>query len=243
MKHVLLLEDDPNLGFVLKEHLELHGFSVTLCTNGVDGLASYYKQSYVLCLVDVMMPKKDGFTFAREVRAKDQQTPIIFLTAKSLKEDRIEGLRIGADDYVTKPFSMEELILRISAVLKRSTGTDSSDDTTTVFRLGTYTFDSGRQILERNGAEQKLTGKEAELLRMLCVHVNRTLERDVALKTIWGDNSYFNGRSMDVFVSKLRKYLQEDKGIEVLNVHGKGYKLVISGQENERVKSKNVKGG
>ncbi|MFN0159366.1 MAG: response regulator transcription factor [Bacteroidota bacterium] len=229
MKHILLLEDDPNLGFVLKEHLELHGYVVSLCTNGVDGLAQYYKQSYLLCLVDVMMPKKDGFTFAREVRAKDQQTPIIFLTAKSLKEDRIEGLRIGADDYVTKPFSMEELILRITAVLKRSVSTDSPDENQTVFQLGMYTFDSDRQVLGRNGAEQKLTGKEAELLRMLCVHMNRTLERDVALKTIWGDDSYFNGRSMDVFVSKLRKYLQEDKGIELLNVHGKGYKLVVSG--------------
>jgi two-component system, OmpR family, response regulator len=222
---ILLLEDDKNLGFILKEHLELNGFDATLCTNGIDGLSSYQKGGYALCLVDIMMPKKDGFAFAREIRMQDQDIPLIFLTAKALKEDRIEGFKIGCDDYVTKPFSMEELLLRIQAVLKRSA--PASGPIPTSFSVGKYRFDFDKQILEIDGSSQKLTTKEAELLRLLCLNMNRTLEREVALRTIWNDDSYFNGRSMDVFISRLRKYFSGDPKIEIINVHGKGFKLVV----------------
>ena len=227
MKTVLLLEDDPNLGFILKEQLEMNGYIVHLHGNGVDGIAAHHKDAYDLCLVDVMMPKKDGFTFAREVRAKDQSTPIIFLTAKSLKEDRIEGFKVGCDDYITKPFSMEELMLRVQAVLRRSAKPVEPEPLQAQFNIGKYTFDYERQVLTYRSDEQKLTGKEADLLRMLCLNLNRTLERDVALKAIWGEDSYFNGRSMDVFISKLRKYLQRDSNVEIMSVHGKGFKLVV----------------
>lgn len=224
---ILLLEDDTNLGFVLKEHLELNNFAVTHCSNGVEGLAAYHNNRFVLALVDIMMPKKDGFTFAREIRAHDQATPIIFLTAKSLKEDKIEGFKIGCDDYITKPFSMEELLLRIQAVLKRSAAPNDSPALPARFTIGKYEFDYDKQILQNNGKQQKLTTKEADLLRLLCLNMNRTLERDVALKSVWQDDSYFTGRSMDVFVSRLRKYFQDDARVEIINVHGKGFKLVV----------------
>ena len=228
-KTLLVLEDDPNLGFILQENLQLRGYETTLCTNGEEGLQAYRAGGFDLCLVDVMMPKKDGFTFAREVRKDDDQTPIIFLTAKSMKEDRIEGFRIGGDDYVTKPFSMEELSLRIQAVLKRSglpKSVAEKDNEQAQFSIGEYLFDFSRQLLERKGKKQKLTGREAELLRLLCLSENRILERSYALKTIWGDDSYFNGRSMDVFVSKLRRYLKNDSCVQILNIHGRGYKIV-----------------
>ena len=226
-QRVLLLEDDTNLGFILKEHLELNGFAVDLCINGVDGLAAYRNHSFDLALVDVMMPKKDGFSFAREVRAHDQTLPIIFLTAKSLKEDRIEGFRIGGDDYVTKPFSMEELLLRIRAVLRRTVDGGPSAQVPTHFSIGKYEFDYSKQTLRIDGRQQKLTTKEADLLRLLCLNMNDTLERDVALKTVWEDDSYFTSRSMDVFISKLRKYLQDDDSVAILNVHGKGFRLTV----------------
>ena len=224
-QNVLLLEDDTNLGFILKEHLELNGYAVALCTDGVEGLAAYRSRAFDLALVDVMMPRKDGFSFAREVRAQDRMMPIIFLTAKSLREDKIEGFTIGGDDYVTKPFSMEELLLRIRAVLRRSTEAGTPAQTPTRFTIGKYEFDYARQILQINGRQQKLTTKEAELLRLLCLHMNSTLERDVALKAVWEDDSYFTSRSMDVFISRLRRYLKEDHSVEILNVHGKGFRL------------------
>ncbi len=232
-KKILLLEDDPNLGFMLQENLELRGYEVKLCTNGDDGMKAYSAAHFDLCLVDVMMPKKDGFTFAREVRERDQQTPLIFLTAKSLKEDRIEGLKIGADDYITKPFSMEELALRIQAVLKRSVASPNYSHDGITFTIGNYLFDYERQTLQiKNSTSRrqktKLTAKEADLLKMLCLHLNATLERELALKQIWGDDSYFNARSMDVFISRLRSYLKSDSRIEILNVHGKGFKLVLN---------------
>ena len=226
-QRILLLEDDPNLGFILQEQLELHGYEVTLCVNGVEGTGAYRKGGYALCLVDVMMPKKDGFTFARELRSDNDGVPVIFLTAKSLKEDRIEGFRAGGDDYVTKPFSMEELILRIQAVLKRSKGAVSTPGGAKQFMIGSYSLDCDRQILKRNGKQQHLTPKESDLLRLLCLHMNRTLEREVALKSVWGDDSYFTGRSMDVFVSRLRRYLKADPRIEIMNIHAKGFKLVV----------------
>ncbi|RPH37580.1 DNA-binding response regulator [bacterium] len=224
---ILLLEDDANLGFILQEHLELEGYSVTLCTNGEEGSKAARKGRYDLCLVDVMMPKKDGFAFAREIRKTDQQTPLIFLTAKSLKEDRIEGFKIGCDDYVTKPFSMEELMLRIRAVLTRAKPAVETEAVAGPFTIGKYVFDHERQLLQFKEEKKKLTSREADLLRLLCVHLNGVLERDEALRILWGNDSFFNGRSMDVFISRLRKYLQRDKNVEILNVHGKGFKLVV----------------
>jgi DNA-binding response OmpR family regulator len=228
---VLLLEDDANLGFILQEHLQMQGYAVTLCTNGVDGLKALRAGGLQLCLVDVMMPRMDGFTFARELRRGDQRTPIIFLTAKSLKEDRIDGFKIGCDDYVTKPFSMEELMLRIQAVLRRSRGEgDAGSPAPDRFTIGAFTFDVARRLLRSAGGERKLTSREAELLRLLCLHRNRVLERELALKSIWGSDSFFNGRSMDVFISRLRRYLGEDPRLAIMNVHGKGFKLIDEGQ-------------
>ena len=229
---VLLLEDDPNLGVILKEHLELNGFNAVLCGNGDDGMSAWRQGQFDLCLVDVMMPRKDGFTFAREVRQHDQSVPIVFLTAKSLKEDRIEGFRIGGDDYVTKPFSMEELLLRIRAVLKRSGSERRNQSATKEFSIGSFTFVYATRTLQRNGRTRKLTAREAELLRLLCLHLNDTLDRTSTLKQLWGDDSYFNGRSMDVFVSRLRGYLKADRDVELLNVHGRGVKLVVSTPED-----------
>lgn len=224
---ILLLEDDANLGFILQEHLELEKYSITLCTNGDDGLKAFRSCAYDLCLVDVMMPKKDGFAFAREVRKTDQRTPLIFLTAKSLKEDRIEGFKIGCDDYVTKPFSMEELMLRVRAVLKRSKPAAEPESAVGPVPIGKYVFNRELQTLQFKDEKKKLTSREADLLALLCTHMNNVLERDEALRSLWGSDSFFNGRSMDVFISRLRKYLQRDKNVEILNVHGKGFKLIV----------------
>jgi DNA-binding response OmpR family regulator len=224
---ILLLEDDLNLGLMLQEHLELIGFSVHRVTDGEQGLTALKERPADLCVVDVMMPRKDGFTFVRELRQGDNHTPVIFLTARGMKEDRIEGFKIGADDYVTKPFSAEELALRIKAVLRRTMGQTDSVSAPAPITLGRYTFDGDRHILEGPYSTQKLTSREAELLQLLCDHINRTLDRSVALKALWGDDNYFNGRSMDVFISRLRRRFQDDTSVEILNVHGKGYRLVV----------------
>lgn len=224
---ILLIEDDVNLGFIIQENLELQGFYVELCSDGEEGYKTFLSKNFDLCLIDVMLPKKDGFTVAQEIRKIDQEIPIIFLTAKSLKEDRIHGFKIGADDYITKPFSTEELVLRIQAVLRRSKKVTSTDSDQNIFKIGTYQFDYNKQTLQINQSEQKLTHKEAELLRLLCLHKNHILDRNVALNLIWKDNSFYNSRSMDVYISKLRKYLSKDEQIEILNVHGKGFKLAI----------------
>jgi len=227
-KHkILLVEDDPNLGFLIQENLEMQGYAVKLCRDGEAGLSAYQEESFDLCLLDVMLPKKDGFVLATEIRGHSQRIPIIFLTAKSLKEDRIEGFKLGGDDYITKPFSLEELVLRIQAVLKRSAGV--VDSTTNCHEIGKYIFDYESQTLRQGEKLHKLTAKEAELLKLLCVHKNNVLDRQIALKQIWGEDNYFNGRSMDVFISKLRKYLSEDRNIEIKNIHGKGFKLIIRG--------------
>jgi DNA-binding response OmpR family regulator len=224
---ILLIEDDPNLGFILHENLELQGFRVNLCTDGEQGLVAYQSDKFDLCLIDVMLPRKDGFALAREIRQDNQDIPIIFLTAKSLKEDRIAGFKIGGDDYITKPFSMEELVLRIQAVLKRTKPAADEQKGRQIFAVGKFTFDYEQQSLQLGSRQQKLTSKESELMKLLCLHKNDTLERETALKLVWGEDSYFNGRSMDVFLSKLRKYLQEDKNVEIMNVHGKGFKLLV----------------
>jgi DNA-binding response OmpR family regulator len=226
-RKILLLEDDPNLGLVIQENLEMRGYVVTLCTDGIAGQEQFKKEQYDLCLVDVMMPKKDGFTFARELRAEGENVPIIFLTARSLKKDRIEGLQIGADDYITKPFSMEELLLRIEAVLRRSSPVLAATEAKSVYTLGGFTFDGDNQILTFQGKKQKLTTKESDLLRLLCMHKNSILPRDAALKEIWHSDNYFASRSMDVYISRLRSYLKKARNIEIVTVHGKGFKLVV----------------
>ena len=224
---ILLLEDDPNLGFMVSEHLKMNRYRVTLCANGRAGLDVLAQESFDILLVDVMMPVMDGFTFVREVRKTNDDVPVIFLTAKSLQEDKIKGFKIGCDDYITKPFSVDELLLRLQAVLKR-TRSHKTQGERHLFEIGNYRFDSKRQILIKDSNEIKLTSRESELLRLLCQHMDKTLERGLALKKIWGDENYFSGRSMDVFISKLRKYLSEDKRIEIVNVHGKGFKLIIN---------------
>lgn len=224
---ILLAEDDSNLGSLLKEYLEAKDFAVTLAVNGKQGYEMFAKDKYALCLLDVMMPLKDGFTLAKEIRAIDPNIPIVFLTAKSMKEDAIEGFKIGADDYITKPFSMEELLLRINAILRRTENKLQKTNDKTEFKIGKYNFDYAHQTLTFKGVSQKLTTKENELLRLLCVHSNEILDRTFALKTIWNDDNYFNGRSMDVYIAKIRKYLKDDKNIELINVHGKGFKMMI----------------
>jgi len=227
---ILLVEDDPNLSLVLHDYLEMLGYDIVLCNDGVEGIKAFKRKGFELCIFDIMMPKKDGFTLAEEIRLIDQKIPIIFLTAKSLKEDKIKGFYVGCDDYITKPFSTEELSLRIKAILKRcviQTG-DGNDEDESRFTIGTFVFDFENMLLKSADVEQNLTRKEAGLLKLLCLHKNKLLSREVALKTIWGENDYFIGRSMDVFIAKLRKYLKADPTIHITNVHGTGFKLEIN---------------
>ncbi|MEN9444757.1 MAG: hypothetical protein RIS47_1647 [Bacteroidota bacterium] len=224
---VLLAEDDMNLGSMLREYLTVKGYDVDLCTDGEMAYKSFQENYYDICLLDVMMPLKDGFVLAKDIRELNKSVPFIFITAKAGQEDVLEGLRIGADDYLSKPFSMQELLLRVEAVLRR-THPLLSEDGDNVFHVGIFEFDSVKQILRKEGVEQKLTTKESELLRLLCLNKNDILERNYALKQVWKDDSYFNARSMDVYITKLRKHLKDDEGIQILNVHGKGYKLIIS---------------
>ncbi|MFC6103650.1 response regulator transcription factor [Olivibacter domesticus] len=230
MRKILLAEDDPNLGEILKDYLELKGkFDVKLCQDGEDALRAFNRDEYDLCIFDVMMPKKDGFSLGKEIRKTNQEIPIIFATAKGMMEDKTEAFNLGGDDYITKPFRVEELLLRINALLKRSLSQERSaeEELPVNFNLGEYDFDYTSQIIARNGQQQKLSTKEAELLRMLCLKKNDVLTREEALIKIWHDDNYFNGRSMDVFLSKLRKYLRDDPKVEIVNVHGKGYKLLV----------------
>ena len=222
---VILAEDDENLGLLLREYLIAKGYDTDLYPDGEAAYKGFQKNQYDLCIFDVMMPKKDGFTLAKEIRLVNTEIPIIFLTAKNMKDDVIEGFKLGGDDYMTKPFSMEELIFRIEAILRRIGG--ESDLTQSVFKLGKFTFDARKQTLSDATDSTKLTTKESELLRLLCVNANKVLERNFALKTIWVDDNYFNARSMDVYITKLRKHLKDEEGIEIINVHGKGYKLIM----------------
>ncbi|MBO5444163.1 MAG: response regulator transcription factor [Muribaculaceae bacterium] len=221
---ILLCEDDENLGMLLREFLQAKGFNADLYPDGEKGYKAFLKGKYDLCVLDVMMPKKDGFTLAQEIRNVNSEVPIIFLTAKNLKDDILEGFKLGADDYITKPFSMEELVVRIDAILRRVKG--KKDREVTLFKIGRFTFDTQKQVLVSEDSTQKLTTKESELLALLCSHVNDILERNYALKTIWVDDNYFNARSMDVYITKLRKLLKADPAIEIINIHGKGYKLI-----------------
>jgi DNA-binding response OmpR family regulator len=231
MKRILLVEDDPNLGLLLQDYLQLKGkFDVVLCVDGDEGLRAFTKQDFDLCILDVMMPKKDGFTLGKEIRKINENVPIIFATAKAMMEDKAAAYNLGGDDYITKPFRIEELLLRINALLKRVQSKEVSENETsqTNFEIGDYVFDYTTQLIYFKGQIQKLSTKEAELLKLLCLKKNAVLTREEALLSIWHDDNYFNGRSMDVFLSKLRKYLREDPKVEILNVHGKGYKLLVS---------------
>ncbi|UCG27777.1 MAG: response regulator transcription factor [Bacteroidales bacterium] len=222
---ILLAEDDENLGSLLKEYLSVKGYETGLYSDGNRAYKGFIQEHYDLCLLDVMMPVKDGFTLAKEIRLINSDIPIIFLTAKSLKEDVLEGFTIGADDYITKPFSMEELLFRIEAILRR-TNPEMGESHKDLYPIGEYIFDSQKQQLSRGDHVQKLTTKESELLKLLCNNKNKVLERNFALRTIWIDDNYFNARSMDVYITKLRKYLKEDPSIGIINIHGKGYKLI-----------------
>lgn len=222
---VLLAEDDKNLGTILKSYLEAKGYPATLCVNGQDAFVEFNKNKYDFCIVDVMMPVKDGFTLAKEIRNIDRKVPILFLTAKSMQQDKLKGFELGADDYLTKPFSMDELLARMEAILRRSAREEEGPEGDT-FTLGKMEFNFVRQTLHMGEEEIKLTSKEAALLKLLCQNLNEVVDRSVALNKIWLDDSYFNARSMDVYITKLRKYLKMDPTVELINVHGVGFKLV-----------------
>jgi DNA-binding response OmpR family regulator len=224
-KRILLVEDDPNLGFVIKDNLVIRGYDVMLCKDGEEGENVFYDENFNLCIFDVMLPKKDGFSLARSIRQKNKNVPILFLTAKSMTEDKLEGFQSGADDYITKPFSLEELFYRIEVFLKRASVQVGSDEK--VFSLGHFEFDFSNLVLKNSKTEKLLTQKEAEVLKLLYQNRERVLKREEILKHVWGDDDYFMGRSMDVFISKLRKYLKEDESIQIVNYHGVGFKLEI----------------
>lgn len=225
---ILLAEDDPNLGSLLQEYLQAKDFETVLCTDGDKAFKTFSKQQFDFVILDVMMPVKDGFTVAKEIRTINKKVPIIFLTAKSMKEDTLKGFDLGADDYITKPFSMEELLVRINAILRRTDLRQTEGEEIKHFNIGKFDFDPERQILKMNGTETKLTTKENDLLYLLCLNKNGVLERNYALNAIWGDDNYFNGRSMDVYIAKLRKHLKPDPEIEIINIHGKGFKLLVN---------------
>ena len=229
-KRILLVEDDPNLGMLLEDYLSLKGkFEVKLCKDGDEGLKAFTAQDFDICIFDVMMPKKDGFTLAKDVRKINAEIPIIFATAKGMMEDKTEAFNLGGDDYITKPFRIEELLLRINSLLKRIAYQDQEPEKKpTQFTIGNYHFDFQTQLITIAQQQQKVSTKEAELLRLLCLRMNDVLTREEALLQIWHDDNYFNGRSMDVFLSKLRKYLRDDPKVEIVNVHGKGYKLLVN---------------
>ena len=223
---ILLCEDDQNLGMVLKNYLELNDYDVTLERDGRLGLAAFQREKFDICLLDVMMPNMDGFTLAEEIRDVDPDIPLFFLSAKTMKEDIIQGYKLGADDYITKPFDSEVLLLKIKAILKRNEELTRESENIE-FDLGKYHFNPKLRQLIVDGRTQTLSPKENELLKMLAEHKNDLLPRERALKKIWGSDTYFNGRSMDVYIAKLRKYLKEDPNIEIVNIHGNGFRLVV----------------
>ncbi|MDR2233552.1 MAG: response regulator transcription factor [Tannerella sp.] len=226
---IFFCEDDENLGSLLREYLQAKGYITDLFPDGESGYRGFISGTYDICVLDVMMPRKDGFALAQDIRAINPDIPILFLTAKTMKEDILEGFKLGADDYMTKPFSMEELLLRIEAILRRVKGKKLKD--VPFYKLGQFVFDTQKQTLTIGKKVTKLTTKESELLKLLCSHANEILERNYALKTIWVDDNYFNARSMDVYITKLRKLLKEDPDIEIINIHGKGYKLITLSAE------------
>ncbi|GAB4448124.1 MAG: response regulator transcription factor [Bacteroidia bacterium] len=226
---ILLAEDDENLSFMLEQYLIQKGFEVVVKPDGKEAYDTFCKKPFDLLILDVMMPKMDGFTLAKQIREINADIPIIFLTAKGSKEDTLEGFNAGADDYITKPFSMDELIARINAILKRTNVFKALESDQKVFDIGDYTFNyEEKQLIHRPSKEQmSLTTKESELLRLFAIHKNDLLDRSFALRSIWGDDNYYNSRSMDVYIAKLRKYLSKDPNISIVNVHGKGFKLFV----------------
>lgn len=224
---ILLVEDDYNLGFVVQDKLKENGYDVQLCTDGVEGLKRFGEHPFQMCILDVMMPRKDGFTLARDIRKVNKNVPILFLTAKNQAEDRIEGFKAGADDYLTKPFSTEEFLLRVQAILKRVNLVKEEEEPKNL-AIGKIIFDTENFILRyAHGETQSLTKKEARILQLLVQHVNKVLPRDIVLNSVWGQDDYFVGRSLDVFITKLRKYLKPDEKVSIQNVHGVGFKLTI----------------
>jgi two-component system OmpR family response regulator len=235
---LLLVEDDPNFGMVLKDYLELHDYEVTLSTDGVQGLRMFQKEPFDACILDVMMPLKDGFSLAADIKKADPSMPVIFLTAKAMKADMLEGFRLGADDYITKPFDSEILLCKLKAILQRKSAPATAEKSAaTEYDLGTYHFNFKTRMIARGSETQRLSPKEAELLLLLCQYLNDVLPREVALSKIWKDDNYFTARSMDVFVTKLRKYLKSDPAVEIINVHGNGFRLVAPVREREKMVS------
>lgn len=224
---ILLVEDDDNLGFILKDYLEMIGYNIDLQKNGVAGLKAFKQGKFDLCILDVMMPLKDGFSLAEDIRAIDKEVPIIFLTAKLMKEDKIKGFNLGADDYITKPFSSEELSLRIEAILRRYKHQRNIVDDEYIYEIGKFKFNYNDQILTLGDEVRSLTRKESDVLKLLCQYKNKLLRREIVLKHVWGKDDYFMGRSMDVYITKLRKYLKDDPNVTIINVHGAGFKLEV----------------
>jgi len=224
---ILLVEDDANLGYVLNDFLQMSNYEVVLARDGKEGFEKFRNGNFDLCILDVMLPVMDGFTLAEEIRKTDTDIPFIFLTAKNMEKDRIRGLKLGADDYMTKPFSTEELSLRIEAILRRSKYSILKNDVSSVFQIGNMTFDYTNHMLKTPAGERRLTKKEAEVLRLLCINKNQVVKREVALKNIWGDDDYFMGRSMDVYITKLRKILKDDKKVSIVNIPRTGFKLEV----------------
>lgn len=224
---ILLVEDDTSLGFIISDQLKSDGYDVTLCTDGAEGFKRFNEEKFHLCIFDVMMPKKDGFTLAKDIRQINEQIPILFLTAKSNDEDKVEGFRSGGDDYLTKPFNVEELQLRVAALLRR-VNIEPEEKELDLYQIGDYTFDTINFELKHKNFEKVLTKKEAQILKMLCKLMNQVVAREVILTAVWGQDDYFVGRSLDVFITKLRKYLKEDERIGISNVHGIGFKLEVN---------------
>jgi DNA-binding response OmpR family regulator len=224
---ILLVEDDQNLGFVLNDFLEMNHYEVVLARDGREGYSKFRDGNFDLCILDVMLPVMDGFTLANSIRRDNQDIPIIFLTAKTMEKDKVQGFRSGADDYMTKPFSTEELSLRIEAILRRSKYSIIKNESSGKFTIGSFTFDYDNYLLQAPGVERRLTKKEAEVLRLLCINKNQLVRREVALKNIWGDDDYFMGRSMDVYITKLRKFLKTDPSVNIVNIPRTGFKLEV----------------
>ena len=224
---ILLVEDDPNFGTVLKDYLSLNDYNVTLAKDGLEGLIMFKNDDYDLCIFDVMMPRKDGFSLAKDVRATNSEVPIIFLTAKTMKEDVLKGYQAGADDYLNKPFDSEVLLYKIKVILQRKEGEENVEEEVFEFKIGKFDFNSKlRHLTYDTGEAQKLSPKESKLLKMLAVYKNDLMPRELALTKIWRDDNYFTSRSMDVYIAKLRKYLKFDEDVEILNIHGEGFRLI-----------------
>ena len=229
LKRILLVEDDPNFGTVLKDYLSMNDYEVTHAKNGMEGFEKFKRGDFDLCILDVMMPYKDGFTLAKEIREKNAEVPIVFLTAKAMKEDVLKGYKVGADDYLNKPFDSEVLLMKIKAIMQRKANDTVADSKQFEFKIGGFDLNSKLRFLTYNGGEQvKLSPKENELLRMLALHENDLMPRELALTKIWRDDNYFTSRSMDVYIAKLRKYLKVDEKVEILNIHGEGFRLVVN---------------